>query len=203
MIKHLEKLIVVGFALAACVAGRTLAQQAGGITPGGSQVHLVRSVVGAKGEERNGSYVMTEPRSTFYVPEDRELIVYFEWEGAKGTHHCEGSVRGPGGQFATMTSFDYVATQARFAGYWKVPLAESSPSGNWIFESRVDGEVAGQVTFQVVASSKPADLAKARPIPSAAEIYKRAIAASVQIEKLDDKGRPLRHGSAFWLATER
>ena len=44
---------------------------------------------------------MTESRSVFYVPEDREIIVYFEWEGAKGTHHCEGSVRGPAGQFAT------------------------------------------------------------------------------------------------------
>jgi hypothetical protein len=196
--KRVTKLfIAIGFAFTTCLSGRISAQQAGGVTPGGSQVRLVRSVVGAKGEERNGSYVMTDPRTIFYVPEDRELIVYFEWEGAKGTHHCEGSVRGPGGQFATMSSFDYVATQPRFAGYWKVPLSESSPSGSWVFESRVDGEVAGQVTFQVVASTKPADLVKERPVPSAAEIYKQATSASVLIEKLDVKGRPLRHGSGF------
>ncbi len=100
-----KRFIAMGFALATCLSGRISAQQSGGVTPGNSQVRLVRSVVGAKGEERNGSFVMTEPRTVFYVPEDRELIVYFEWEGAKGTHHCEGSVRGPGGQFATMSSF--------------------------------------------------------------------------------------------------
>jgi hypothetical protein len=67
---------------------------------------MIRSVVGAKGEQRNGSFVMTEPRSVFYIPEDREVIVYFEWEGPKGNHHCEGMVKGPSGQFATMTSFE-------------------------------------------------------------------------------------------------
>jgi hypothetical protein len=88
----------VGFGFVTLLSGRILpAQQAGGVTPSGSQVRLVRSVVGSKGEQRNGSFVMTEPRSMFYVPEDREVIVYFEWEGAKGTHHCEGSVRGRAG----------------------------------------------------------------------------------------------------------
>jgi len=82
------------FVLATIIAAPALlAQQAGGVAPAGPLVHLVRSVEGAKGEQRNGSFVMTEPRSTFYVPEDREVIVYFEWEGIKGVHHCEGSVR--------------------------------------------------------------------------------------------------------------
>jgi hypothetical protein len=117
-----------GFAVALLQLGfLSAAQQAGGVSASGPQVHLARVLVGAKGEQRNGAFVMTEPRSVFYVPDDREVIVYFEWEGAKGSHHCEGSVRGPGGQFATMSSFDYVATQARFVGFWRVPLAESSP----------------------------------------------------------------------------
>jgi hypothetical protein len=67
------------------------AQQAGGVAAAGQQVHVVRSIVGAKGEQRNGSFVMTEPRMVFCVPEDREVIVYFEWEGSKGVHHCEGN----------------------------------------------------------------------------------------------------------------
>jgi hypothetical protein len=123
---------------------------------------MIRSVVGAKGEQRNGSFVMTEPRSVFYIPEDREVIVYFEWEGPKGNHRCEGMVKRPSGQFATMTSFEY-ATQPRFAGYWKMPLSDSTPTGNWIFESHVDGELAGQATFQVVSNTKPADLPIIRP----------------------------------------
>jgi hypothetical protein len=76
-----------------------LAQQSGGVAPNGVQVRLIRATLGAKGEPRNGSFVMTEPRSTFYIPDDREVIVYFEWEGSKGTHHCEGSVHGPHDRF--------------------------------------------------------------------------------------------------------
>jgi hypothetical protein len=175
------------------------AQQAGGLAAAGPQVHVVRSVVGARGEARNGTFVMTEPRTTFYVPDDREVIVYFEWEGAKGVHHCEGSVRGPNNEFSTMSSFDYTAAQARFAGFWKVPLSESSPSGNWVFESKVDGEIAGSVTFQIIAAAKPADLEKMRPIPTPAEIYRQAIASTVEIENLDEKGRLLRKASGFFL----
>jgi hypothetical protein len=175
------------------------AQQAGGMAAAGPQVHVVRSLVGAKGEQRNGSFVMTEPRSVFYIPEDREVIVYFEWEGTKGIHHCEGNVRGPSGQFATMSSFDYTATQPRFAGFWRVPLSESSPQGNWIFESRVDGEQAGQLTFQIVATAKPADVVKRSALPTPGELYKLTTAATVLIENLDESGHLRRRGSGFFL----
>lgn len=185
--------------LIAVASPNARAQQAGGLAAAGPQVHMVRSVVGAKGEAHNGTFVMTEPRTTFYVPDDREVIVYFEWEGAKGVHHCEGNVRGPNNEFATMSSFDYTATQSRFAGFWKVPLSESSPSGAWVFESKVDGELAGSVTFQVVAAAKPADLVKARPVPTPAELYRQTISATVEIEKLDEKGRLLRKASGFFL----
>ena len=176
----------------------SLSQQAGGVAPSGPQVRLLRSLVGAKGEQRNGSFVMTEPRSVFYVPEDREVVVYFEWEGVRGTHHCEGSVRGPSGQFATMSSFDYVATQPQFAGFWRVPLSESSPTGNWIFESRVDGEAAGQVTFQIVVATKPAEIVKELPLPTPAEVYANAVSASVEVDSLDATGHLLRRSSGFF-----
>jgi hypothetical protein len=128
---------------------RLCAQQAGGVAPSGPQVRMVRAVVGAKGEVRNGTYVMTDRRTTFYVPDDREVVVYFEWEGPQGKHHCEASAKGPNGEFSTMSSFDYNAAQPRFGGYWKMPLSENPPAGNWIFESKVDGESGGQATFQV------------------------------------------------------
>ena len=201
--KHRRSLLIFasGFLLLRCSAfcfeSPLLAQQAGGVTPSGAQVHLIRSVVGAKGEQRNGSFVMTDPRSTFYVPEDREVIVYFEWEGPKGNHHCEGTVKGPSGQFATMSSFDYNATQPRFGGYWKMPLSDSTPTGSWIFESHVDGEMAGQATFQVVSNGKPADLPKPVELPAPAQIYKQGVAASVSIEKLDDTGKSLQRASGF------
>ena len=168
------------------------------MAPSGPQVRMVRGVVGAKGEPRNGTYVMTDRRTTFYVPDDREVVVYFEWEGPQGRHHCEASVRGPNGEFTTMSSFDYTAAQPRFGGYWKMPLSESTPPGNWVFESKVDGESAGQVTFQVVPGATPANRPKEPPLPSLGDLYKLALAYTVQIEKLDPNGKTFRHASGFF-----
>jgi hypothetical protein len=88
---------------------------------------MVRSVAGTKGETRGGSYVILDSRTTFYVPDDRQVIVYFEWEAAKGTHHCEGTVKGPSGQLAVMSGFDYPATQTKFGDsglcrFLRIPL---------------------------------------------------------------------------------
>jgi Trypsin-like peptidase domain len=176
-----------------------VAQQAGGVAASVPQVHLVRAVVGAKGEQRNGSFVMTEPRSTFYVPDDREVVVYFVWEGVVGKHHCEGTVRGPNGQFANMSSFDYNASQPRFAGYWKVPLSDSTSSGTWVFDTHVDGEPAGQLTFQVVPGTKPTDLPAAPTLPTTADIYKLALSSSLSIDTLDPAGNVLKRGSGVFF----
>jgi hypothetical protein len=175
------------------------AQQAGGVRASTPQVRLVRGVVGAKGDQRNGGFVMTEPRSTFYVPDDREVIVYFVWEGVVGKHHCEGTVRGPNGQFANMSSFDYDAGQPRFAGYWKVPLSDSTSPGTWVFETHVDGEPAGQLSFQIVPGAKPANLPVAPTLPTTAEIYKLAVSSSVGIDNLDPSGKSVKHGSGVFF----
>ena len=175
------------------------AQQAGGVAPSAPQVRLIRGVVGAKGEQRNGGFVMTESRSTFYVPDDREVIVYFVWEGVVGKHHCEGTVRGPNGQFANMSSFDYNAAQPRFAGYWKVPLSDSTSPGTWVFETHVDGEPAGQLAFQIVPGTKPANLPVAPTLPTTADIYKLAISSSVSIDSLDPGGKAIKRGSGVFF----
>jgi hypothetical protein len=175
------------------------AQQAGGVAPSAPQVRLIRGVVGAKGEQRNGGFVMTEPRSTFYVPDDREVIVYFVWEGVVGKHHCEGTVRGPNGQFANMSSFDYDAGQPRFAGYWKVPLSDSTSAGTWVFETHVDGESGGQLSFQVVPGAKPANVPVPPTLPTTADIYKLAVSSSVSIDGLDPAGKPIKRGSGVFF----
>lgn len=174
-------------------------QQAGGVPATGPKVRLARSVAGSKGETRGGSYVILDPRTTFYVPDDRQVIVYFEWEAPKGTHHCEGTVKGPNGQLAVMSSFDYPATQTKFGGFWTIPLLENSSAGLWTFESRVDGEFAGELRFEIVSARRPADAAKEEAPPTPAEIYNRAVAAVALVEKLGEKGQPLGAGSGFLL----
>jgi S1-C subfamily serine protease len=174
------------------------AQQAGGVQATGPTVRMVRSVAGTKGETRGGSYVILDPRTTFYVPDDRQVIVYFEWEAPKGVHHCEGTVKGPNGQLAVMSSFDYPATQTKFGGFWTMPLLENSSPGLWTFESRVDGESAGELRFEIVSSKRPAEASKEEALPTPAEIYSHTVAATVLIEKLDEKGQVLGVGSGFF-----
>lgn len=175
-------------------------QHAGGVPASGPRVKMVRSVAGTKGDSRGGSFVMADPRSTFFVPDDRQVIVYFEWEAPRGTHHCEGTLHGPNGQLAVMSSFDYPATQARFGGFWTIPLLENTTAGVWTFESRVDGESAGTLSFEIATGKSPEGSArKELPLPTAAEIYARAVTASAFIEKLDDKGRRLDSASGFFL----
>jgi len=173
------------------------AQQAGGVQAAGPKVRMVRSVAGTKGETRGGSYVVSDPRTTFYVPDDRQVIVYFEWEAPKGTHHCEGTLKGPNGQLAVMSSFDYPATQTKFGGFWTIPLLENSSPGLWTFESRVDGESAGGLSFEIVSAKRPAGTAKEEAPPTPAEIYSHTVGATALIEKLDEKGEPFGAGSGF------
>jgi S1-C subfamily serine protease len=174
-------------------------QQAGGVAASGPRVKMVRSVAGTKGDQRGGSFVMADPRTTFFVPDDRQVIVYFEWEAPHGTHHCEGTLRGPNGQLSVMSSFDYPATQTRFGGFWAIPLLENTTAGVWVFDSRVDGESAGTLSFEIVSAKRPTELPTEGVAPTAAELYGQAVAASVLIEKLDDKGHTLDTASGFFL----
>jgi hypothetical protein len=135
------------------------------------------------------------------MPDDRQVTVYFEWKAAKGTHHCEGSLKGPNGQLAVMSSFDYPATQTRFGGFWTIPLLENTTAGIWTFESRVDGESAGELRFEIVSAKRPADAVKEELLPSPAEIYARAVAASASIEKLDGQGQPKEQARGFFWKT--
>jgi hypothetical protein len=68
-----------------------------------------------------------------------------------------------------------------------------------VFESRVDGEAAGQVSFQIVAAARPADMIKERLLPTPAEVYTKTTAATVDVEKLDVQGHVLRRSSGFFL----
>ncbi len=174
-------------------------QQGGGVPATGPKTRVVRSIAGTKGETRGETYIILDSRTTFYVPDDRQVIVYFEWEAPKGTHHCEGTVKGPNGQLAVMSSFDYPATQTKFGGFWTMPLLENTSAGLWTFGSRVDGESAGELRFEIVSAKRPTDTAKEEPLPTPAEIYGHAMAATALIEKLDEKGQAIGAGSGFLL----
>ncbi len=175
-------------------------QAAGGVAAGGQQFRLVRSISGSKGEQKSGRFVIEDPRSVFYLPEDTKIIVYFEWDGPAGKHHLEGIWKNPAGKVAVLSDFDYEAKEKRFAAFWTLTLAESMPTGMWTMEARVDGEAAGTHTFQVVAAPRPADTAITRPLPTPADIYRKTSAGSVFVQRLGARGEVTGAGSGFFVS---
>jgi len=61
--------------------------QAGAAPVSEPKFHILRSVSGSKSSQEGGNFVIQDPRTVFYLPEDRQVIVYFEWEGPLGLHH--------------------------------------------------------------------------------------------------------------------
>ena len=175
------------------------AQSNGGIAASGPTFRVVRSVSGSKGETSGSKYVVEDPRSIFYLPQDKQIVVYFEWEGPTGPHDFEGYWKNPEGKISVISEFKYTATERRFGGYWTLTLNDTMETGLWTLEAHVDGEVTGTHAFQVLKAAAPAETPPApRPL-SAAEIYKKAGQASVFIDRMNDKGERAGRGSGFFL----
>jgi hypothetical protein len=152
---------------------------------------------GSKGIQQSEHYVIEDPRSVFYVHDDKQVIVYFEWEGPPGTHHLEGFWKNPDGKVVTISDFQYNAQQRRFGAYWTLALADSAPTGTWVFEAHVDGESAGSHTFQIVAGKRPEDATPVRRMLTPSEAYQRALSSVVSVERIDKRGDSLGVSSGF------
>ena len=176
--------------------------QAGGVAAAEPKFRLIRSVSGTKGSQRGSQYVIEDPRTVFYLPEDKQIIVYFEWEGPLGPHHLEGFWKDPEGKVVVISDFNYESKQKRFAGFWTLLLSEAMSPGVWALEAHVDGEVAGTHNFQIAVAPRPAPAAPSRPLLGPTEIYKLAVPAMVSIERLDAQHRRLGLGSGFFLEND-
>ncbi|HXG68733.1 MAG TPA: serine protease, partial [Blastocatellia bacterium] len=174
-------------------------QPAAGVRAAEPKFRLLRSLSGTKGVDQDGRFLIEDPRSAFYIPDDKQVIVYFEWEGPPGPHRFEGLWRNPEGKVVMMSEFSFDAPDRQFAGYFTMLLGANAPTGLWATEARVDGEAAGVHTFQIIAAARPADALPARRILSRAEIYQRAAAASVFIESLKRTGERQNLGSGFFI----
>ncbi|HXR32564.1 MAG TPA: serine protease [Verrucomicrobiae bacterium] len=169
----------------------------------GSPYKVLRSVSGAAGHENNGRYVMDDARSVFVAGKDPKVIVYFEWQGPIGPHHFEGLWKSPEGKIVLISDFRYEAKAQQFNGYWSMVLSDATPSGEWQLEARIDGEFAGTHTF-VITGSAAAGAPPSTPQPlGAADLYRKAMDATVTIEKLAADGVVLGKGNGFWVGDAR
>jgi S1-C subfamily serine protease len=177
----------------------------GGATPAEPGFRLVRSVSGTKLLEQGGRHGVEDPRAVFYAPDDKQIIVYFTWEGTVGSHHFEGLWKNPAGKVVMTSDFDYKPDQPRFGGYFKMIPGDAPPAGIWTLEARIDGESAGSHNFQLIIAPRPDNAITTPPrrFLSPAEIYSRAAAASVLIENINQKGTRRNVGSGFFIGPGR
>ena len=185
----------------------TKPQQASGGAASASEpsFRVIRSVSGTKLFEQGGRSSIQDPRSVFYSSADKEIIVYFTWEGPPGQHHFEGLWKKPSGKVAMTSEFDYNPAQPRFGAYFKMLLGDSPDTGNWTLEAHIDGESAGSHSFQITTEARPAGLASApaRRLLAPSEIYNRAAASSFAIENINAKGARRIVGTGFFIGPGR
>src|SRR3989442_11904656 len=82
-----------------------------------SAVRLIRSTSGTKGSVQGTRFVIADPRTTFQAGADRQVIVYFEWEGAVGPHECRAIWKDPSGAAVLIAPYPYQAKNPRFGVY--------------------------------------------------------------------------------------
>jgi hypothetical protein len=207
--KHLSALVLLAFvSLNLHAQEPTKPPQAaggGGGVASESTFRVVRTVSGTKLLEQGGPKGVQDPRTTFYAPADKEVIVYFTWEGPAGQHHFEGLWKNPSGKVAMTSEFDFAPPQPRFGAFFKMLIGESPQTGIWSLEARIDGESAGSHTFQISTDAVPDSVKNApvRRVLTPAEIYNRAAAASVMIENIDLKGARRNIGTGFFIGPDR
>lgn len=166
-----------------------------------SPFRLIRSVSGTKLLQDATRYGVEDPRTVFYAPADKEIIIYFTWEGRPGPHHFEGLWKNPAGRVVMTSEFDYKPEQPRFGGYFKMSPGETPVTGLWTLEARIDGESAGSHTFEITTSVRPENVATTptRRFMTPSEIYTRAAASSVLIENINAKSTRRNIGTGFFI----
>jgi hypothetical protein len=107
-------------------------------------LRLIKLVSGAKVLQGGASAVVDDPRTDFYVPHadqgDKQVLVYFTWEGPLGPHHFEGLWKNPENKVMVVSEYSYQTDKRRFGGYFTLTLSETIQTGIWTIEARIDGE---------------------------------------------------------------
>jgi hypothetical protein len=163
---------------------------------------VLRIATGPRGAEVNGTFKLDEERTRFDPATDKEVVVFFQWQGAPGTHRLAVKWSSPDGSLATSSALDYIARDRRFGAYWTFPLTAALPAGLWSVEATVDGRPGGRATFELAAMPVRAPVVSKRPL-SSADVYARLNAAVVVLDRQTATGKRLDPAIAFSIGSGR
>ena len=121
-------------------------------------LRVLKISAGPSGADKNGVFTLSEERSIFSRTTDRELIVFFQWEGSLGAHKLVAQWRSPDGNVSATSTMDYVAKDRRFGAYWPLYLSSSIALGTWSVEATVDGQPAGRYSLIPFSSVRSPDI---------------------------------------------
>lgn len=158
---------------------------------------VLRITAGPHGEVRNGSFVIDEERTQFDPAKDKEVFVFFLWQGQPGMHRMTAQWKAPDGASSTTSPVQYEATDRRFGAYWSLTLSPTSTAGTWSIEATVDGQPGGRFTFEIAPTSGAAVSPPRRRVLTQAELFTRASAAYVLLERATARGDRLDPAAAF------
>lgn len=163
-------------------------------------LRLIRSLSGPAGKVVGARFVFDETRSRFVFPQDKALIIFFEFEAPQGDHTLSGIWKGPDGKtYSISQDVRIQTTTPELNAYWSFELYPTLASGIWTLEVRVDGQPGGSHQFELVIPGGPTG-----PAPlSIEQVYQSTLPSMVWVHKLDATGRRVDSGSGFVIGKDR
>jgi S1-C subfamily serine protease len=158
---------------------------------------VLRIAAGPSGEVRNGDFVLDEERAQFDPARDKQVVVLFQWQGQPGVHRMTAQWRSPDGASSTTSPVQYEARDRRFGAFWPLSLSATTAPGTWTIEATVDGQPGGRFTFDVVAMPGSGPAPAAKRLLSQADLFSRASAGFVLLERATAKGDRLDPAAGF------
>jgi S1-C subfamily serine protease len=127
---------------------------------------------------------LDETRNRFVYPQDRTLVVYFEFDASPGDHVLTATWKMPDGRVSSVSPDVKILTSTQELNcYWIFDITPSSPNGPWTVEIRIDGQPAGSHAFEL------AGLDPTNSRFTLDRVFKTYGPSLVRIYRVDESGR--------------
>jgi hypothetical protein len=167
-------------------------------------IRLIRSLSGPSGKVVGAKYEFDEKRNRFIYPQDKSVVIYFEWEVSPGDYTLTALWKDPSGRVYSMSPDLKIQTKTtELNAFWVDVLTPNRNSGIWTIEIRINDQPAGFHAYELVypepAIPVGSEVAKA---PTKDELYRSLIKSLVWVYKLDQNNRRIDASNGFIVASD-